>query len=31
MGWDMGNVGMVLEIKAWIVIIRGKGKSLEVV
>lgn len=27
MGWDMG---MILEIKAWVVIIRGRRKSLEV-
>lgn len=30
MGWNMGKVGMIVEIKAWIVIIRGRGKSLEV-
>lgn len=30
MGRDMGKVGMILEIKAWVVIIRGRGKSLEI-
>lgn len=30
MGRDMGKVGMIVEIKAWVVIIRGRGKSLEV-
>lgn len=30
MGWDMGKVGMILEINAWVVMIRGRGKSLEV-
>lgn len=30
MGWDMGKVGMILEINVWVVMIRGRGKLLEV-
>lgn len=31
MVWDMGNAGKILETNAWVVIIRGREKSLEVI